>query len=66
MIGPFAGSMTAFHTLVVSKINGILSIVDKVQVGKEEEDLSLMMSCCCGVMSAMVRQGFVPRLQGHI
>lgn len=64
-IGPFAGGLTAYHTLEVSDFQGITSVTDKVRIGKDVETNTSSVVCCCGVVSAAQRL-LEPSIDGHI
>eukprot|EP00545_Synedropsis_sp_CCMP1620_P002598 CAMPEP_0119005658 /NCGR_PEP_ID=MMETSP1176-20130426/1851_1 /TAXON_ID=265551 /ORGANISM="Synedropsis recta cf, Strain CCMP1620" /LENGTH=488 /DNA_ID=CAMNT_0006957493 /DNA_START=62 /DNA_END=1528 /DNA_ORIENTATION=+ len=63
-MGPFAGNLTAFHTISIIECDGFVKIVDRVRVARDEEDHSSLV-CCCGLCDVMQRC-FMPKLDGHI
>jgi hypothetical protein len=64
-MGPFAGDMTAFHTLSVIEGDGFVKIVDRVRVSRDDEEHSSVV-CCCGVCGVMQRCFMPSQLDGHI
>jgi len=62
-MGPFSEGLTCFHTIRISECDGYIKVIDRVRLGNEDEQSSLI--CCCNHVYARMKRCFISKLDGH-
>lgn len=67
-MGPFAGDMTAFHTISIVDGGGFIKIVDRVRIARDDNDnhTHAAVVCCCGLCDVVQRCFMPSKLNGHM